>query len=43
MNPIAVGQPQHGRDRQSAHPAVGEGVFGRELGGGADAEVASGA
>ena len=37
---LPVGQPQHGRDRLSPHPQVtGEGVFGRELGGGADAEV----
>jgi hypothetical protein len=40
MNPVAVGQPQHRRDRLSAHPQMtGEGVFGRELGRGADPEV----
>jgi len=37
---LSIGQPQHGRDRLSPHAQVtGEGVFGRELGGGADAEV----
>ena len=37
---LPVGQPQHFRDRLSPHAQVtGEGVFGRELGGGADAEV----
>lgn len=37
---LAVGQPEHGRDRQAPLPQVpGEGVLRGELAGGADAEV----
>ena len=40
LRPLTVGQPHHGRDRQSARPQVSrEVVLGRELLRGADADV----